>query len=145
MRQELHGGIVFGEALLFLAETDRMGLPAAVGKPDWMLHMKHFVVKDIADNIFRNTRSIETAIHNDLVECRIEAAQLCPPCPTTPGKARHHQGAVEILAVQATKQHKQVVVLASGLVLQPPRPKPAKLQKSLTRGGGIGKMAVTLE
>ncbi len=122
-----------------------MGLPAAVGKPDWVLDMEHFVVKDIRDKIFRNTWAVETAIHNDLVECRVEAAQLRPPCTATPGKTGHHQGAIEILAVQATKQHKQVVVLASGLVLQPPCPKPAELQKSLTRGAGIGKMAVTLE
>ena len=122
-----------------------MGLPAATGKPNGVLDMQHFVVKDIRDNILRNTWAVETAIHNDLVERRIEAAQLRPPCTATPGKARGHQGAFEILLIQAIKQHEEVVVFASGLVLQPPRPQPAELQKSLTRRAGIGKMAVTLE
>ncbi len=112
MRQELHGGTVFGEALLFLAETGRMGLPPAVGKPDWVLDMKHFVVKDIRDNIFRNTRSVERRFITIWSECGIEAAQLCPPCTATPGKARRHEGAIEILTVQAIKQRQQVVVLA---------------------------------
>jgi hypothetical protein len=32
-----------------------MRLPAAVGKADWVFDMKHFVVEDIGDNMFRNT------------------------------------------------------------------------------------------
>lgn len=122
-----------------------MELPAAPGKPDRVLDVQHFVVKDIRDNIFRNTWPIETAIYNDLVECRLEAAQLRPPCTGTPGKARRHQATIEILAIQAIKQHEEVVVPASGLVLQPPRPEPADLQKSLTRRTGIRKMSVTLK
>ncbi len=66
MRQELHRVIVLCEELLLFAETGRMRLPAAVGKPDRVLDMEHFVVKDIRDNIFRNTWAVKLAIHNDL-------------------------------------------------------------------------------
>ncbi|MGH9496423.1 MAG: hypothetical protein ACRD3B_15590 [Candidatus Sulfotelmatobacter sp.] len=81
-----------------------MGLTAAVRKLDRMLNVKHFVVKNIGDNIFRNTWVVETAIHNDLVEGRIKATQLRPPCTDAPRKARHWQIAIEISAIQAIKQ-----------------------------------------
>ena len=77
-----------GEAFLLFAKRGGMGLPAAVRKPDWMLDMQHFVVKDIRNNIFRNTWAVEAAIHNDLVQGRIEAPQLRPPRTAAPRKAR---------------------------------------------------------
>jgi hypothetical protein len=43
-----------------------MALSAAVGKADWVFDMEHLVVKDIRDNIFRNTWAVELAIHYDL-------------------------------------------------------------------------------
>ncbi len=81
-----------------------MGFPAAVRKSDRVLNMKHFVVKDIGDNVFGNAWAVEAAIHNDLVQGRIEAPQLRSPCTAAPRKARRCQGTIEILAIQVIKQ-----------------------------------------
>lgn len=43
-----------------------MGFPAAARKPDRVLDVEHFVVKDIGDDIFRDPWVVEPAIHNDL-------------------------------------------------------------------------------
>lgn len=82
-----------------------MRLPAAVRKPDRVYYMKHFVVKDIGDNAFRNIWPVELAIHDDLAKGWIKAAQLRSPCTAAPGKARCHQGCIEILTIQPIKQH----------------------------------------
>jgi hypothetical protein len=104
MRQKFRRAIVLREKLFLPAETRRMGLPAAMRKPDRVFDMEHFVVKDVGHNIFRDTRVVELAIHYNLVQGRIKATQLCSPYTAAPGKAGRHYDTIEILAVEAIKQ-----------------------------------------
>ena len=74
-----------------------------------MLHVQHFVEEHVFDGVARHGGPVQPAVHNDLIECRIEAAELCPPGPVAPAKPRTMQPPAEIPAVEAGEHRREIV------------------------------------
>ena len=53
--------------------------------------MQHFVIENVAHDIFGHILSVELAIDYDLFERGVEAAQLRPPHAIAPAQPRFHQ------------------------------------------------------
>ncbi len=65
-----------------------------------MLLVQHLVEQDIRDHIFGNVAPVEPPVDYNLMERRIEAAELRSPGSRAPAQPRMRQAIFEIAPVQ---------------------------------------------
>src|SRR5690348_17791092 len=94
--EEFAGALVIRVALLFHPEFQRMGLNAAAGGAQRMLDVQHFVREHVFDGVPGNTSAVEPAVQDDLIERRVEAAELSAPSAVAPTEARAMQASFEV-------------------------------------------------
>jgi len=76
MFQEPHRTLIVHKSLFCLAKLCGMRLSPAAHEPHRVFQMKHLVVQDVPHNIWGNSGVIELPVDDNLVERRIEAAEL---------------------------------------------------------------------
>ena len=143
--EEFHGAGVVAEALFFAAKLGGVGLAAAARETDRVLLVEHLVVKDVGDHVFRDAGAIELAIDDDLIESRIEAAQLRAPGAAAPADAREGKRTLEILLVQLFEERREIVVRARGLVGDAAGAALALLQDARAGGASVRELAVEFD
>jgi len=118
MSEKASGSTVMLEFPLFLPELTGVRGPAATAKANRVLHMEHFMVQDIGDDVRRHTEVIELPVEHDLVQCRIETSELRSPYPSAPGQTRLRQGTFEVDSIQPIKERRQVMMLPRWTVVR---------------------------
>src|SRR5207245_2038096 len=101
--------LAFQEALLLATELRRMRLQAATRRPEGMLHVQHFVVQDIFHHKRRQLGAVQARIDEDLIEARVEAAELRAPRSRAPAQERPVQSPGKILPIQSGKQARKIM------------------------------------
>ena len=76
------------EAFFFGAKFGGVRDEAASGAASGMLHVQHFVVKDIRHDRLRDPGTIHAAVEDDLIGARIVAAELAAPTAAAPADVR---------------------------------------------------------
>src|ERR1700687_6175117 len=100
MFQKFPRSLELFEALFFGAEFGGVRLKPACGGAQGMLHMEHFVIKDQFDGIRGHMRAIQSIVHNDLIEGRVEAAILGAPGARTPTQARAAEVSFKVFKIE---------------------------------------------
>src|SRR6266568_4814480 len=86
-----------------------MGFDPAASRAQRMLHVQHFVEEHIFNGVAGHGGPVQPAVHNDLVEGRIEAAELRAPGPVAPAEPGPMQSSAEIVPVEAGEHGREVV------------------------------------
>lgn len=102
--EEFHRALVVGEAFFFAAEFRGMRLAAAAREADRMLLVEHLVVKHVGHDVLGHAGAVELPVDDDLIQRRIEAAQLRPPGAAAPAEARSGKHTLEVVVVQSFEQ-----------------------------------------
>ena len=142
--EEFHCALVLLESFFLSPECDRMRFSSAARKARGVLDVQHFVVKDIGDYIFGDRFIVEIAIHYDLIERWIEAAELGAPPSLAPAQPRRRQRGAEIPAIQSVEQRFQIVVGARRAMLHSPGPPLAQHEEPAACRTGIRELTVRL-
>src|SRR5690242_5157096 len=112
--EELAGTLVIRVALLFHPEFQRMGLDAAAGGTQRVLDVQHFVKEHVFNGVLWHASTVEPAVHDDLIERGIEAAELCAPGAVAPAESWAMQASFEISAIEAREHGSEIVDRATG-------------------------------
>src|SRR5580658_7882489 len=143
--QEAHRACVIRKPFFVVAEQRRVRFPAAAHEADGVLYVEHFVEQDVSDYVRRNSFVVQLAIQNDLIQGRVEAAQLGSPDAPAPPQPRPRKGTLKIRLVQLVKQRLQIVVGAHGTMLHAARPATAIDRDSLPGGSRRRKKSVDFQ
>jgi len=72
--------------------------------------MKHFMVENIRNDVFRHIGAVELAIDHDLLERRIETTKLRSPDAIAPTKRRFYEQICKIARIQSLEHRPEIVV-----------------------------------
>src|SRR5438445_13900797 len=103
-----------------------MGFDSAASRAQRMLHMQHFVEEHVFNGVAGHAGPVQPPVHDDLVECRIEAAELRAPGPAAPAEPGAMQTSAEVVPVEASKHGRQIVNLSAGAEFDTAAPKAAE-------------------
>ena len=129
----------------FAPEFGGVRFAAAAREADRMLLVEHLVIQDVSDDVLRNSRSVELPVDDDLVQRRIEAAQLRAPRAAAPAEARARKRAPKVGVIQPVEERREIVMLSGRLVRDAARPALALQQDALPRGTRVGELAVDFD
>src|SRR5437879_6322355 len=91
-----------------------MGFDSAASRTERMLHVQHFVEEHVFNGAAGHGGPVQPAVHNDLVERRIEAAELRAPGAVAPAEPGAMQSCAEVVPVEAGKHGRQIVNRSAG-------------------------------
>src|SRR5689334_8639442 len=86
-----------------------MGFDSAAGRTQRMLHVQHFVEKHVFEGVARDRSLVQPAVHDDLIERRIEAAELGAPGAAAPAEPRAMKPSAEVAPVEPSKHGREIV------------------------------------
>ena len=111
-----------------------MRFDAAARRAQRVLDVQHFVEEHVLDGKTRHHGAIEPAIHHNLIECGIEAAELGAPGARAPAQAGPVQPAAEVAAIEARKHGRQIVNRAARAGFNAAAPRAAQRVDAAARG-----------
>src|SRR5580693_8177672 len=112
-----------------------MGFDAATGGTQRMLDVQHFVEEHVFHGIARHRGAIEPAVHHDLIERRIETAELGAPGAAAPAEPGTMQASAEIPPVEPGEHRREIVNRAVRSALDAPAASAAKFGDAAARAG----------
>src|SRR5690348_3915753 len=122
-----------------------MGLNAAAGGAQRMLDVQHFVKEHVFDGVPGNTSAVEPAVQDDLIERRVEAAELSAPSAVAPTEARAMQASFEVAPIEAREHRGEVVDRAAGACAHAAAARAAKRGDTTARARQEHEAAISAE